>query len=145
MTPGSLGHCKRGGAILSWYWRRSILYVEHSVCNSVSLHQYWTYTGHPHICVEGLGACVLSHFCHVLLFATPWIVACQIPLSVGFSRQEHWSGLPCPPPGDLLDPGIEPTYLMSLVLAGGFFTSAATEEVPEGLGVCVIQFQRRKE
>ena len=42
------------------------------------------------------------------LFATLWSVACQAPLSMGFSRQEHWSGLPCPPPGDLPDPGIEP-------------------------------------
>ena len=44
----------------------------------------------------------------VRLFATPWIVAHQAPLSMGFSRQEYWSGLPCPSPGDLPDPGIEP-------------------------------------
>ena len=44
----------------------------------------------------------------VQLFATPWTVARQAPLSMGFSRQEYWSGLPCPPPGDLPDPGIEP-------------------------------------
>ena len=44
----------------------------------------------------------------VQLFATPWTVAHQAPLSMGCSRQEHWSGLPCPPPGDLLDPGIKP-------------------------------------
>ena len=51
---------------------------------------------------------VLSHFSHVWLFVTLWIVACQAPLSVGFYRQEYWSGLPCPPPWDLPDPGIEP-------------------------------------
>ena len=45
-----------------------------------------------------LCSCVLSRFGHVQLFATPWTVACQAPLSVGFSRQEHWSGLPCPSP-----------------------------------------------
>ena len=45
---------------------------------------------------------------HVLLFATPWTVAHQAPLSMGFFRQEYWSGLPFPPPGDLSDPGIEP-------------------------------------
>ena len=50
---------------------------------------------------------------------TPWTVACQAPLSMEFSRQEHWSGLPFPPPGDLPDPGIEPS---SPELAGGFFT-----------------------
>ena len=44
----------------------------------------------------------------VQLFVTPWTVARQAPLSVGFSRQEHWSGLPCPPPRDLPNPGIEP-------------------------------------
>ena len=44
----------------------------------------------------------------VWLFATPWTVALQAPLSVEFSRQEHWSGFPFPPPGDLTDPGIEP-------------------------------------
>ena len=44
----------------------------------------------------------------VWLFATPWTVACQAPLSVEFSRQEHWSGFPFPPPGDLTDPGIKP-------------------------------------
>ena len=44
----------------------------------------------------------------VQLFATPWTVAHQAPLSVGFSRQDYWSGLPFPPPGDLPDPGIEP-------------------------------------
>ena len=42
------------------------------------------------------------------LFATSWTVACQAPLSMGFSRQEYWSGLPFPPPGDLPEPGIEP-------------------------------------
>ena len=57
-------------------------------------------------------------------------VACQPPLSMGFSRQEHWSGLPCPPPRDLPDPGIKPMYLMSPALAGGFFTTSATWESP---------------
>ena len=46
---------------------------------------------------------------HVQLFATPWTVARQAPLSMEFFRQEYWSGLPCPPPGDLPDPRIEPT------------------------------------
>ena len=51
---------------------------------------------------------MLSSFSHVRLFVTLWTVACQAPLSIGFSRQEHWSGLPCPPPGDLPEPGIKP-------------------------------------
>ena len=54
-------------------------------------------------------ACMLSHFSCAWLFAAPWTEACQVPLSMKFSRQENWSGLPCPPPWDLPDPGIEPT------------------------------------
>ena len=50
---------------------------------------------------------MLSCFSHVQLFAIPWTVACQAPLSMGVSRQEYWSGLLCPPPGDLFDPAIE--------------------------------------
>ena len=53
-------------------------------------------------------AWTLNHFSHVQLYATLWTVARQAPLSMGFSRQEYWSGLPCPPPGDLPSPGIEP-------------------------------------
>ena len=51
------------------------------------------------------GVCMLSHFSPVLFFATPWTVALQAPLSMGFPRQEYWSGLPCPLPEDLPDPG----------------------------------------
>ena len=58
--------------------------------------------------------CVLSR---VRLFATPWAIAHQAPLSMGFSKQEYWSGLPCPPPGDLPDPGIEPTSVLPPALS----------------------------
>ena len=71
---------------------------------------------------------VPSHFSRVQLFATQWTVACQAPLSIGFFRQEYWSGLPCPSPGDLLNPGTEPQSLMSPALAGGFFITSATWE-----------------
>ena len=60
--------------------------------------------------------CVLSHFSHVWLFATPWTVAHQAPLSMGFSRQEYWGDFSCPPPGYLPDPGVEPMSLMSPAL-----------------------------
>ena len=53
-------------------------------------------------------ACMLSHFSPVQLCVTPWTVAHQAPLSTGFSRQEYWRGLPCPPPGDFPDPGTKP-------------------------------------
>ena len=59
---------------------------------------------------------MLSHFSHVQLFATPWTVVHQAPLFMGFSRQEYWSGWPCPPPGDLPNPGIELESLMSPAL-----------------------------
>ena len=59
---------------------------------------------------------VLKPFSHVWLFETPWTVAHQAPLSMRFSRQEYWSGLPCSPPGDLPNPGIEPMAPMSPAL-----------------------------
>ena len=58
---------------------------------------------------------------------TPWTVARQAPLSMGFSRQEYWSGLPFPPPGNFLKSGIEPESLMCPALAGGFFTTESQE------------------
>ena len=70
--------------------------------------------------------CVLNSFSCVRLFATLWTVAHQAPPSMGFSRQESWSALPRSSPGDIPDPGIKPTSLMSPALAGGFFTTSAT-------------------
>ena len=69
---------------------------------------------------------------HVQLFVTPWTLALQTTLSMGFSRSECWSGLPFPPPGDLPDPGLEPASPVSLALAGRFFTT-----IPPAGGVCV--------
>ena len=59
---------------------------------------------------------------------TPWTVARQASLSMGFSRQEYWSGLPFPSAGNLSDPGIKPTSLMCPALAGGFFITSATSQ-----------------
>ena len=80
--------------------------------------------------------------CHAKLFqscptlVTLWTVVYQVSLSMRFSRQEHWSVLPCPSPGDLPDPGFEPGSLMSLVLAGRFFSaSAAQSGWPKNTGV----------
>ena len=71
-------------------------------------------------------ACMLSRFSHVRLFAT---LRTPPGSSVhGIPRKGYWSGLPCPPPGDLPNPGIKPTSLMSPALAGGFFTTSATQE-----------------
>ena len=69
---------------------------------------------------------IVSHFSHVWLFVTPWIVARQAPLFMGFSRQEHWSGLPFPSPGDLPNLGIKPHLLHLLHWQMSFFTTGAT-------------------
>ena len=72
-----------------------------------------------------------SSFSHVRRFSTLWTIAHQALLSMGFSRQEFWSGLPCPPPGDLPDPETEPMSPKSPALAGGFFTTSATREAQQ--------------
>ena len=68
------------------------------------------------------------HFSCVWFFATPWTVAHQVPLSMGFSSKEYWSWLPFPPPGVLPNSGIEPVSLMSPALAGWFLVTSATLE-----------------
>ena len=75
------------------------------------------------VCMS-LCSCMLSRFSHAL-FATLWTIGLQALLSMGFSRQEYWSGLPCPPPGDLPHPGIKHE---SPVPVGGFFATGATWE-----------------
>ena len=74
---------------------------------------------------------LLSCFSHGLTPCDSLDCRQHVFLSMGFSRQESWSGLPCSPPGDLPDPGIQPTSLMSPALADRFFTPSATWEVPE--------------
>ena len=77
----------------------------------------------PTLCAQSLS--------HVWLFAAPWTVALQAPLSRGFSKGEYWSGLPFPPPGDLPDSGIEPASLVSPTRVGRYFTISATREAPQ--------------
>ena len=72
----------------------------------------------------------------VWLFVTPWTVAHQASLSMGFSKQEYWSGLPSPSPGNLPNPGIELASFSSPALAGGFFTTIATWEA------CYLAYRR---
>ena len=76
-----------------------------------------------YVCVQSLS--------HVRLFATAWTVAHQAPLSMKFSRQEYWSRLPFPTPGDLPNPGTQPASLPSPALTGGLFTTSATWEAHE--------------
>ena len=74
-------------------------------------------------------------FSCVQFFVTPWTVACQAPLSMGFSRQEYRSGLPFPSPGDLPDSGIKPLSPTSLALVGKFFANAPSGKPAASLSV----------
>ena len=78
----------------------------------------------PKVCL----VLVLNHFSRVRLFVTPWTGARQVSLSMGFSRQDYWSGLPFPSPGDLPNPEIEPTSPLSPAWAGRFFTASPSWE-----------------
>ena len=87
---------------------------------------------HPFTINDSLCVCVCVCACvhalvlnHVQLFMIPWTVGHQTPLSMEFSRQEYWRGLPFPSPEDLPEPGIKPTSVSSHALAGGFFTTAS--------------------
>jgi len=78
-----------------------------------------------------ISVCVyVQSLSHVPLFATPWTIAHQTPLSMEFSRQEYWSGLLFPTPGDLPGPGIKAALRVSPELAGRFFTTSAAPEAP---------------
>ena len=85
---------------------KQILSISVHVTSGVSKHQYLGTC--PIVKQMKDSVCMLSHFSHVWLFATPWTVACQAPLSMRSSRQEYWSGLIFPSPGDLPGPGIKP-------------------------------------
>ena len=91
-----------------------------------------------------MAACVCAKLLQShLTLCDPWTVARQAPLSMGFSRQEYWSGLPRPPSGDLPDPGVISVSLMSPALAVRFFTTSATWEalslpLPQCPGACIM-------
>ena len=80
---------------------------------------------------------MLHSFSHVSLFVTLWTVACQAPLSMGFSRQEYWSGLPFPPQGYLHDPEIKLASIMFPALVGKFFTTSTTWEPPKNIYIYI--------
>ena len=121
------------------YWRKSISFSRassqlrdqsHVSCSSciadrfitaepLGNSQYFKYQLNS-LALNSLFKMCMCMVSHVWLFASPWTVACQAPLSMGFSRQEYWSGLPFPSSRTLPDPGIEPTSLLSTALAGRF-------------------------
>ena len=88
-----------------------------------------TFTALILITFPSLTICV-QWFSPVWLFAATWTIAWQAPLPMEFSRQEYWSGVPFPTPGDRPDPGIEPVSLVFPALADGFFSAIATWEAP---------------
>ena len=94
------------------------------------LFLYWLVwqTGEKYRVCACLAACALSR---VRLSAIPWTVLCQAPLSMGFSRQEYWHGLPFPSPGDLSNSEIETLSLAFPALAGRFFTTASPRKLSE--------------
>ena len=105
-----------------WLGSKGVIgYTTPSLKGAEFIYVKWQW-GHVLCCAESLSC--------VRLCATLWIIACQSPLSMGFSRQEYRSGLPCLPLGDLSDPGIETVSLISATLAGIFFTTGATWEAP---------------
>ena len=112
-----------------WYLRKNKCMLLYQIVTDFA----WDKTRNIYLgYIMGWVCAVLSCFSHVWLFATLWTVAGQAPLSMGFSRQEYWSGLPRPPPGDLPDPGFEHASLTTPALAGRFFTTSATWEAPTG-------------
>ena len=98
------------------------IYVRHH-CKNVAVtlksSMWLTLNSTWHALLHNTCACRLSHFSCVQLFTTLWTVACQAFLSMEFSRREYWSALPCLPPGDLPDPGIEPTSPSASALQAG--------------------------
>ena len=116
-------------------------FINHPAMPITSSSQVCPQTPRPALSFFHSTLCVLSHFSRVQHFVTPWTIAGQSPLSTGFSRQEHWSGLPFPP-GDLPDPGIEPTSLSSPPLAGEIFTTCTTCEAPTKVKLSANNEQR---
>ena len=108
-----------------------------ALCSSVLLTRHWdnqARTPDPSwLRVQSLS--------RVRLFVTPWTTAHQAPLSMGFSRQEYWSGLSCPPPGDLPNLGIKPTSPADSCIAGRFFTAEPPGK-PKNTGVGSLSLYR---
>ena len=115
----------------------AVLEIDHSLCCLSGGKDILKMLFHLEILLNSMAfsvcTCRVSCFSHVQLFVMLWTRARQAPLSMGFSIGEYWSGLPCPPPGNLPNPGIEPISLMSPTLAGGFFITSATCMYPSNL------------
>ena len=100
---------------LAWYWKPL------QSCLVSTSQDFFSFSPNP-------SCCMLSH---VQLFVNPWTTIHQAPLSMRFPRQEYWSGLPFPTPGDLSIPGIKPVTPESSLWVGGFFTTAPPGKPPD--------------
>ena len=116
--------------IFQWYSNILTEYVKYLSCIFIFwlLHLFQQFVIYRNLHCIHKSACVLSCFSCAHVFEALWCVGHWASLSMGFSRQEYWSGLPCPPPGDLSIPGIKLVSLMSPALTGRFFTTSATWE-----------------
>ena len=115
-----------------WFWGNIwTIWIIHLYANNIISYFYYVYFVSRAICC----AYLLSR---IWLFATPWTVTCQVPLSVEFCKQEYCSGLPLPLGEKLPDSGIKPVSLASPALAGGFFTAAPSGKPLQGLQTCQI-------
>ena len=115
--------------IITVLWCSTMMFINHQVVVD-DLLCFRCYERRPtwlELNCQWGSVCRLSHFSYVRFFASPWTADCQVPLSMGFSRQECQSGLPHPPPGDLLNPGTEIRCLLPVSCTGFFTTSTSWE------------------
>ena len=134
VTPRQIPRSQAPTKIFSFVWPYEGLAA--GACRDRN-HPDEQWTPYPKSLGMGWGhdMCRVAQSC--LTLCNPWTVARQVPLSMGLSRQECWSGLPLPTPGDLPDPGIDPTHHESPALAGGFFTTAPPGKAL-GEGCCIF-------
>ena len=126
---GPRGAGRRMNSGCSEQWKCSVWFRDGGPLTCICLAQHCA-TPSVDSCKLCLCVCMCAQsLSRVRLFATLWTVALHVLLSLWFFRQEHWSGLPCPPPGDLPNPGIKPASHYVPCIAGGFFTTSATWEV----------------
>ena len=122
-VKGTVPTGRIGSSLSAWSGREIKAWILHCLTQTSCLAQGPIYLLPPKLI---LSFWVLSR---VLLFAILWTVAHQVPLAMGFSKQEYWSWLPFPSPGDLPDPGIKPPSLSSPALASIFFTTPSPEKL----------------
>ena len=134
-SPGSSVHGILQVRILVWVaitfsrgssWPRDRTQVLHF--RQILYHLRHQASPGAYVCIFIFVHCMLSHFSHIQCFAALWTIACQAPLSMGFSRQEYWSGLLCYTPGALPYPRIKLVSLNISCIAGEFFITSAARE-----------------